>query len=41
MEVGDGLRCVGDEGETAAEGVIECGSKTIDVRSGIGRCATS
>ena len=31
MEIGDGFRCVGDERKTTAEGVIERGSKTVDV----------
>ena len=39
MEIGDGLWRVGDERKTATEGVIERSSKTVDVRSRVGRCS--
>ena len=36
MKVSNGLRRVGDERETTAEGVIERRTKTVDVRCRVG-----
>ena len=39
MEIGDGYRCVGDKWKTTAKGMVEGGSKAVDVRSRVRCCA--